>query len=114
MNKHENGFTGVLTCIVMLFVVVILFFVFVTIIDQIKSEEEYGIKQGEIIDKKYSSGYYSYVYSGKVCIPTYHPASYRIRIQKDINGELKSIWIDVDSDTYRELNIGEYYNREEE
>ncbi len=114
MKKRENGFVGVLTCIVMLFVVLILFFVFVTIINQIKNEEEYGVKQGEVVDKKYSSGYYSYVYTGKISIPTYHPASYRICIQKNINGELKSIWIDVDSDTYRELNIGEYYNREEE
>ena len=106
MDKRENGFISVLSCIIILFVVVILF--------QIKSEEEYGPKQGQIIDKNYHAAYTSIVYSGKVMIPTYHPASYRICIQKDINGELKSIWIDVDSDTYRELNIGDYYNREEE
>lgn len=107
MEKRENGFISILSCIIILFV-------FGLIITQIKSEEEYGTKQGKIIDKKYHTAYTSIVYSSKVMIPTYHPASYRICIQKDINGELKSIWIDVDSDTYRELNIGDYYNREEE
>lgn len=99
MEKRENGFISVLSCIIILFAIVILLFVFGLIISQIKSDH---------------AAYTSIVYSGKVMIPTYHPASYRICIQKDINGELKSIWIDVDSDTYRELNIGNYYNREEE
>lgn len=114
MEKRENGFISVLSCIIILFAIITLLFVFGLIISQIKSEEEYGPKQGQIIDKNYHAAYTSIVYSGKVMIPTYHPASYRICIQKDINGELKSIWIDVDSDTYRELNIGDYYNREEE
>ena len=50
-----------------------------------------GSKQGQIIDKDYYAAYTSVIYSGRVMIPQYHPASYRVRIQKDIDGELKSI-----------------------
>ena len=113
MRKSECGFIEVLSIIIIMVVILILTLTGSTLYTMIKEEEAYGSKQGQIIDKSYHAAYTSMIYSGRVIIPQHHPASYRIRIQKDIDGELKSIWIDVDEKTYHEINIGDYYNKEE-
>ena len=113
MRKSERGFVEVLSIIIIMVVILILMLTGSTLYTMIKEEEAYGSKQGQIIDKSYHAAYTSMIYSGRVMIPQHHPASYRIRIQKDIDGELKSIWIDVDEKTYHEINIGDYYNKEE-
>ena len=113
MRKSERGFIEVLSVIIIVVVILILIWIGSALYTMMKEEEAYGSKQGQIIDKDYHSAYTSMIYSGRVIIPQYHPASYRIRIQKDIDGELKSIWIDVDEKTYHEINIGDYYNKEE-
>ena len=113
MRKSEHGFVEVLSIIIIMVVILILTLTGSTLYTMIKEEEAYGSKQGQIIDKSYHAAYTSMIYSGRVMIPQHHPASYRIRIQKDIDGELKSIWIDVDEKTYHEINIGDYYNKEE-
>lgn len=113
MRKSERGFVEVLCVIVIIVVILILTWTGSELYTIIKEEEAYGSKQGQIIDKSYHAAYTSMIYSGRVMIPQHHPASYRIRIQKDIDGELKSIWIDVDEKTYHEINIGDYYNKEE-
>ena len=113
MRKSERGFVEVLSIIVIMVAILILTLTGSILYTMIKEEEAYGSKQGQIIDKDYHAAYTSMIYSGRVMIPQHHPASYRIRIQKDIDGELKSIWIDVDEKTYHEINIGDYYNKEE-
>ena len=113
MRKSERGFVEVLSIIIIMVVILILMLTGSTLYTMIKEEEAYGSKQGQIIDKSYHAAYTSMIYSGRVMIPQHHPASYRIRIQKDIDGELKSIWIDVDEKTYHEINSGYYYNKEE-
>lgn len=113
MRKSERGFVEILSIIVIVVAILILTLTGSILYTMIKEEEVYGSKQGQIIDKNYHAAYTSMIYSGRVIIPQYHPASYRIRIQKDIDGELKSIWIDVDEKTYHEINIGDYYNKEE-
>lgn len=113
MRKSERGFVEILSIIVIMVAILILTLTGSILYTMIKEEEVYGSKQGQIIDKSYHAAYTSMIYSGRVIIPQHHPASYRIRIQKDINGELKSIWIDVDEKTYHEINIGDYYNKEE-
>lgn len=113
MRKSEYGFIEVLSVIIIIVVILILTWTGSTLYTMMKEEEAYGSKQGQIIDKDYHAAYTSMIYSGRVIIPHHHPASYRIRIQKDIDGELKSIWIYVDEKTYHEINIGDYYNKEE-
>ena len=113
MRKSERGFIEVLSVIIIVVVILILTWIGSALYTMMKEEEAYGSKQGQIIDKSYHAAYTSKIYSGRVIIPQHHPASYRIRIQKDIDGELKSIWIDVDEKTYHEINIGDYYNKEE-
>lgn len=113
MRKSEHGFVEVLSVIIIMVVILILTWIGSALYTMMKEEEAYGSKQGQIIDKDYHAAYTSIVYSGKVAIPHHHPASYRVRIQKDIDGELKSIWVDVDEKIYHEVNIGDYYNKEE-
>lgn len=113
MRKSERGFVEVLSIIIIVVVILILMWTGSALYTMMKEEEAYGSKQGQIIDKDYHSAYTSVIYSGRVMIPQYHPANYRVRIQKDIDGELKSIWINVDEKTYHEINIGDYYNKEE-
>lgn len=79
----------------------------------IKQDIDYGIKEGQVIDKSYQSAYTTMSTSGNITIPQYHPERYSIKIQKDIEGKTKSIWISVDKDTYHSISIGEYYGKEE-
>ena len=113
MRKSERGFVEVLSIIIIVVVILILMWIGSALYTMMKEEEVYGSKQGQIIDKDYHAAYTSVIYSGRVMIPQHHPANYRVRIQKDIDGELKSIWIDVDEKTYHEINIRDYYNKEE-
>lgn len=113
MRKSECGFIEVLFVIIIIVVILILTWTCNALYTIMKEEEAYGSKQGQIIDKDYHAAYTSFMYSGRIMIPQHHPASYRVCIQKDIDGELKSIWIDVDEKTYHEINIGDYYNKEE-
>ena len=114
MRKSERGFIEVLSVIIIVVVILILTWIGSALYTMMKEKEEvYGSKQGQIIDKSYHAGYTFMIYPGNVMIPQHHPANYRVRIQKDIDSELKSIWIDVDEKTYHEINIGDYYNKEE-
>ena len=112
MRKSERGFIEVLSVIIIVVVILILTWIGSALYTTMK-EEVYGSKQRQIIDKSYHAAYTFMIYSGNVMIPQHHPANYRVRIQKNIDGELKSIWIDVDEKTYHEINIGDYYNKEE-
>lgn len=47
---------------------------------------------------------------GKIMVPQHYPESYRLKIQKEIDGKDKSIWVAVDRDTYHKINVGDYYN----
>ena len=95
-------------------IVIILFIILFTAIGiMIKEEKDYGVKEGQVVDKDYHAAYTSIMYSGRVMIPHYHPASYRIQIQKEIDGKIKSIWVTVDRDTYHKINLGDYYNEME-
>ena len=95
-------------------IVIILFIILFTAIGRmIKEEKDYGIKEGQVIDKKYHSAYTTMMSCGKSLIPQYHPESYRIQIQKEIDGKIKSVWVTVDKDTYHNINVGDYYNEME-
>lgn len=105
--KSEKG--EFLIGIITVFVIAIILGIFILLGLSIKEVIDYGTKDGQVIDKKYHAAYTSHTYSGKIMIPQYHPENYQIKIQKEIAGENKSIWISVDSITYHELNIGDYY-----
>lgn len=108
--KSEKG--EFLIGIITVFVIAIILGIFILLGLSIKEEIDYGTKEGQVIDKKYHHAYTTYTYSGKIMIPQYHPENWQIKIQKEIEGENKSIWISVDSITYHELNIDDYYPKE--
>lgn len=110
--KSEKG--EILIGIITVFVIVMILGIFILLGLSIKEEIDYGTKEGMVIDKQYHSAYTTYVHSEKVRIPQYHPESWQIKIQKEIAGENKSIWISVDNTTYHQLNIGDYYPKEME
>ncbi len=92
-------------------IVVILFVILFTAIGMmIKEEKDYGVKEGQVVDKDYHSAYTTMMSCGKSLIPQYHPEQYQIKIQKEIDGKIKSIWVTVDRDTYHKINVGDYYN----
>ena len=104
-------------CVIEIFiigiVIILLIILFTAIGMAIKEENDYGIKEGQVIDKDYRSAYTTMIPCGKIIVPQHHPESYRIQIQKEINGKLKSVWVTIDKDTYHNINIGDYYNRME-
>ena len=108
--KSEKGVIEILIIAVTIILIVILF---VTIGTFIKKEIDYGVKEGQVVDKKYSSSYTTMMFCGKVMIPQYHPESYKIQIQKEIKGNIESIWLTIDKDIYHNINIGDYYKESE-
>lgn len=112
--KSEKG--EVLEIFLILFLVAIIALAImccVYIVEMTKEESEFGIKEGVVIDKDYNGGYTTMIYAGKVIVPQYHPASWKIKIQKEVKEENKTLWIEVDETTYHSLNIGDFYPKEE-
>ena len=105
--KSEKG-------VIEIFLIGIIIIIFVMLFGilgiAIKEEIDYGVKEGQVVDKDYRSAYTTMMSCGKSLIPQYYPESYRIQIQKEINGKIKSIWVTVDRDTYHKINVGDYYN----
>ena len=104
---------GVIEIFIIGIVLILLIILFTAIGMAIKEENDYGIKEGQVIDKDYRSAYTTMIPSGKIIVPQYHPESYRIQIQKEINGKIKSVWVTIDKDTYHNINVGDYYNEME-
>ena len=59
------------------------------------------INSGVIVDKEYSSGFYSTDY--------WVPPSHRLTIRGEKNGEMVEYTFEVDEATYNKYNIGESY-----
>lgn len=101
---------GVIEIFVIGITVILLIILFTVIGMEIKEENDYGIKEGQVINKEYHSAYTTMMRSGKILMPQHHPERYQIQIQKEINSKVKSIWVTVDKDTYHKINVGDYYN----
>lgn len=108
MNKVD-----ILDIIIPVIGILVIIMIFGLIVIGVKQDIDYGIKEGQVIDKSYQSAYTTMSTSGNVTIPQYHPERYSIKIQKNIEGKIKSIWISVDRDTYHSISIGDYYGKEE-
>lgn len=109
--KSEKGVIEIFLIGTIGIVIIFLFIILFTEIGMmIKEEKDYGEKEGQVIDKDYRSAYTTMMSCGKSLIPQYHPESYRIQIQKEIDRKIKSIWVTVDRDTYHKINVGDYYN----
>jgi hypothetical protein len=105
--KSEKGVIEIFTIGIVVILLIILFTVIGT---EIKEENDYGAKEGQVINKDYSSSHITMMPCGKIMVPQHYPESYRLKIQKEIDGKDKSIWVAVDRDTYHKINVGDYYN----
>ena len=101
---------GIIEIFVIGIVIILFIIIFTAIGIMIKEDKDYGVKEGQVVDKDYSSAYTKMMSCGKSLITQYHQESYRIQIQKEIDGKIKSIWVTVDRDTYHKINLGDYYN----
>lgn len=100
-----DKFSLIMTGICILIIICIFGLLFATF----KNEEDYGIKEGTVINKEHNSRYTSFVYSGKVLVPISHPGSWKLQLQKEAEGKVKTIWIDVSEEEYKKINIGDYW-----
>lgn len=85
---------------------VIVLIMLVMVINSIKYEIDFGVKEGIIIDKEHSPAYKTFVYSGKVLVPVHHAEKWQLKIEK----ESKELWVNVDKKTYHNYQIGEFYS----
>lgn len=109
--KEENGVTEIIILVfTILFIVGLVSMVEMMII---KQKADYGTMEGQVIDKKYTSAYITMMISESITVPQYHPENYAIKLQKEVSEEMKSIWINVDKETYHKINVGDYYNKAE-
>lgn len=110
--KSEKG--SVVTVVVVGITAFMIVGIFMAIFIAIKQDVEYGIHEGQVVDKSYHSAYTTMYHNfNSILIPQYHPESYQIKIQKEVKGKTKSIWISVDKDTYHNTKVGDYYGKEE-
>ena len=109
--RNEKG--EVLEALIVIIAIIITIAMIAMIVILIKNDIEYGTKEGTVIYKNYTSAYTTMMRSGNITFPQYHPESYSIKIQKEVEGKEKSIWINVDQTTYHNINVGDYYGYHE-
>lgn len=77
----------------------------------------YGERVGKIIDKQYVSGYSytetttSHIGDDTIRIPTtkYKEAQYLLKLEKEVDGKKKHIWIEVPESEYEKYKKGDFY-----
>ena len=71
----------------------------------------YGKLTGIVIDKEYKQEYTTIrcMPIGKIVttIPIHHPATWKLRIQKEENGKTKTTWVSVEEEYYNKVQIGD-------
>ena len=96
MKRNLKGLT-LIELIAIITTVVILLTIGIGAITQSRNK----INSGVIVDKEYSSGFYSADY--------WVPSSHRLTIRGEKNGKMVEYSFEVDEATYNKYNIGESY-----
>lgn len=115
--KEKLG--DVFIVIIFIITVVVIVGLIIGIGTVIINDIDYGVKEGVIIDKQYEPAYTyttytnNYVGNSTIRIPqqNYVSERYRVKIQKEIEGKEKSIWINITKEEYEKYKIGEYYGK---
>lgn len=114
MIKNNKGFVEI---IVIIIVSLIIGLATAVMFSEINSKKEFGTEEGIIIDKKHTDSYTTIMYThvNKVMIPhpIYHTETYQLKLSKTIDGEKKTLWVEVSKEIYDKLNIEDYYKKEE-
>ena len=96
MKRNLKGLT-LIELIVIIAIVAVLLIIGIGAITYSRNK----INSGVIVDKEYSSGFYSSDY--------WVPPSHRLTIRGEKNGEMVEYTFEVDEATYNKYNIGESY-----
>lgn len=108
--KTEKVLVGIVITIIVL-VLLMVGIIWLAVYPQM----DYGIYEGTIVDKKYTSAHTTLqtYYNGKTTsiYPMYHPERWKIKIQKQEDDKTKEVWISVPEQEYNNLKIGDYYAR---
>lgn len=109
MNKGIS----LISFLIMIFIILVIITITVNIVSEIK----YNGKEGTIVSKYYEKSYMTtyYIMSGKIMIPQqmYYPESWNFKLQKEIDGKVKTISIEVSEEIYNQYNVGDYFRDEE-
>lgn len=104
---------SLISLLIMIFIILVIIMITVNIINEIK----YNDREGIIISKYYEKSYMitSYIMCGKVMIPhkIHQPESWNFKLQKEIDGKVKTISIEVSEEIYNQYNVGDYFRDEE-
>lgn len=84
-----------------------------SMIEQFNYDERVGI----IVDKQYNAAYSyteittSHIGNDTIRIPTtkYREAQYLLKLEKEIDGKKKNIWIEVPENEYEKYKRGDFY-----
>ena len=92
---------------IILIVLMILLLVAVTgvLVQFIYNDVTFGVNEGIVVNKYYRHGYNTH--TGKTSF--YHPESYNITLQKEIDGKIRTKTISVPKQKYNEIEINDYY-----
>lgn len=77
-----------------------------------KKKEKEGVIEGKIVDKTKKKEYISWNHIDKDVYALYYPERYQLVIQRNNNGHIYKVLIDVDVDTFKEYNIGDFYKKQ--
>lgn len=70
----------------------------------------YGEIEGTIINKYYEKSYSTIGFF----VVFHNPEAWYFELEKDVDGETKTITIEVTEDTYNNFNVGDYFTEEQE
>lgn len=107
----------IITIVVSIIIALIITIVSGMFIYSIVEQVSYGEHVGKIVDKQYSAGYSytetttSYIGNDTIRIPTtkYREAQYLLKLEKEVDGKKKNIWIEVPESEYQKYQIGYFY-----
>lgn len=88
--------------------------------EDIKKQQKWGIDFGLVIDKKFQSSYSTTTIdrdeennTSKTKTTTY-PDTYKLKLQKEVEGETMEKWIEVDKETYHKYPVGTWFDVRED
>ncbi len=96
------------TIVIIITILLFIFCIYMIYIEN-KNYEEYEEKAGLIIDKMYIPPETKTKKENNTIITYVEQPKYQLKIEKEINGEKKSIWIYVTEAEYNNYGIEDYY-----
>lgn len=105
----------IIACCIIVLLAVIMELLLILGVCQITGWKDDRISEGTVIFKFNREAFTTVEYGhyGKNNIPksVYYPASYRLRLQGQKNGEIVDNWVECTAEEYQQYKIGDYYKK---